>query len=111
MAKFVGVIGYAVPVEVSPGVWGSSVIEKPCRGDLIKNVGKYEPSGEVNDDINISNQISILCDPYAMKNIGCMKYLKFTFPHLGSAWKINSATVVYPRIQLDLGGVYNGEQA
>ena len=87
------------------------MIEKPCRGDLIKNIGRNEPSGEVHDDLSLANQVNIVADPYAMEHLGVMRYLKFSFPKIGGVWKINSAELIYPRVKLELGGIYNGEQA
>ena len=69
------------------------------------------PSGDVNDDISIANEVSIVADPYATDHVFAMKYIKFIMPNIGGAWKIESAEIAYPRIILTLGGVYNGEQA
>lgn len=110
MAKFYGIIGYADTTETEPGYWEPTIIERECSGDLKRNYRKTESSGKINDDINISNEISIIADPYATDHIFSMKYVKFICPQLGGAWKIESAEVVYPRITISLGGVWNGEQ-
>jgi hypothetical protein len=107
MAKFYGVIGYIDTVEVEPGVWEEAVIERPYYGDLIRNTSKFQPSGGVNDDINISNNISIIADPYANENFQKMRYAEF----MGAKWKITNVEIQYPRIILTVGGVYNGQQA
>lgn len=112
MAKFCGKIGYAETVEVEPGIWDTKkIVERECCGDLIKNLSKHEPSGDVNDDINIANEVNIVADPYATEHVFAMRYIKFDIPQIGGAWKISSADVSYPKIILTLGGVYNGEQA
>ena len=72
--------------------------------DLIKNNRKLESSDSVNDNINISNSISIISDPYANENFHKMRYAKF----MGTEWKVTNVEVQYPRLILTLGGVYNG---
>ena len=91
MAKFYGPVGYAVTEEVSPGKWVENITERLYYGD------------KVNDDINISNEISIVADPYAMENFHLMRYVGF----MGSKWKVTSVDVQFPRLILSVGGVYN----
>ena len=107
MAKFHGKLGYGITGETKPGVWVDQIIEKDIVGDFIKNTRQLENSGGVNDNININNSISIVADPYVTKNFHLIKYVKF----MGTAWKVKTAEVQYPRIILTLGGEYNGEQA
>ena len=110
MAKFAGTIGYVETVETEPGIWEEKTTERTYSGDLIKNYGKHENSGGVNDNINISNEISILADPYATEHFFAIRYAKFVMPKLGGAWKVTNAEVAYPRIILSIGGVYNVKQ-
>lgn len=105
MAKFYGNIGYIETVEVEPGIWEEQIVERPYYGDLTRNISKFQPSGGVNDDINISNTISIVADPYANENFQHMRYVEF----MGTKWKITNVEVNYPRLILTAGGVYNGE--
>ena len=107
MAKFHGKLGYGITGETKPGVWVDQIIEKDVVGDFIKNTRHLENSGGVNDNININNSISIVADPYVTENFHLIKYVKF----MGTAWKVRTAEVQYPRIILTLGGEYNGEQA
>lgn len=104
MAKFYGNIGYIETVEVDPGVWEPKVTERPYSGDLIRNTSRYQTSGEVNDDITINNDISIVADPYANVNFHHMRYVEF----MGAKWKITNVEVKYPRLILSIGGLYNG---
>ncbi len=107
MAKFYGKIGYAITEESIPGVWTEKVVEKFYYGDLLRNTRRIQSASQVNDSIDISNEISILADPYARENFHSMKYAEF----MGAKWKITSVDVQYPRLILTVGGVYNGEQA
>lgn len=105
MAKYFGKIGYSVTQETIPGVWEESVTERSYYGDLIKNTRRYQSADKVNDDLGISNEISILADPYAYENFHAMKYVEF----MGAKWKVTNVEVQYPRLILTVGGVYNGE--
>lgn len=109
MSKFVGVIGFLVTEEKEPGLNIPVPKEFSYRGDLLRNnIKRAENSDSINDNINISNQISIVANPYAKEHIYEMKYLKFRMPKLGGVWKITNAEVQEPRIVLTLGGVYSG---
>lgn len=107
MAKFYGVIGFAETVETEPGLWVEEITERRYFGDVLRNIGKYQTSGGVNDDITIDNQISIVADPYANQNFHYMRYVEF----MGTKWKITNIEVQYPRLTLSIGGEYNGQQA
>ena len=107
MAKFYGVIGYAVTKETAPGVWTEEIAEQSYYGDLTRNMRRLQDSGDLNDDINLANEISIVADPYANANFHSMRYVAF----MGAKWKISKVEVQYPRLILTLGGVYNGKQA
>jgi len=105
-AKFYGAIGYARPIESRPGVWIDSVTEQNYRGDVVLNQMRIQPSGMVNDNIDIDNSISIVADAYAYENLGFMKYVVWN----KVAWQIKSFSINRPRIVLQIGGVYNGER-
>lgn len=105
MAKFYGKIGYANTVETKPGVYEEQIVERSYYGDLIRNTRRLQSADQVNDDINISNEISVVADPYATNNFHTMRYAVF----MGTKWKISNVEVSYPRLILTLGGVYNGQ--
>ena len=105
MARFCGQIGYVKTVESEPGVWTEELSERTYYGDTIRNSRSINSANNINDSLNVTNSISIVADPYAKENFQYMKYVTF----MGVKWKINSATIEYPRITLNMGGVYNGE--
>lgn len=109
MAKFYGAIGYIVETESedNPDCTFEKPVEKFYKGDLVKNNRRLESSDEANDNVTISNQISIVADPYALSHIFAMRYVKW----MGTAWKVSTVDVETPRLILTLGGVYNGETA
>ena len=104
MAKFFGKIGYAETVETTPGVWEEKITEREYFGDLIRNTRSLQSGEQLNDNINISNEISIVADPFAYENFHSMRYVEF----MNAKWKISSIEVQYPRLILSVGGLYNG---
>lgn len=106
MAKFYGAIGYAHLSETSPGVWEEVITERNYYGDVIRNSRRLQSSDKLNDDINVSNEISIVADPFANENFHSMRYVKF----MGANWKVLGVEVQYPRLILTIGGVYNVQQ-
>ena len=108
MAKFYGKVGYIVQEETSPGVWLPKVTELPYSGDTIKNSSGWTPSNvSTNDNLKVSNQISIIADPFANLNFHNMRYVEF----MGGLWDITNVEVLRPRLILTIGGVYNGKKA
>ena len=104
MAKFYGVIGYAETVETKPGVWKEQITEKMYYGELVRNTRRLQTTDQLNDNINVANEISILSDPFANENFHFMRYVIF----MGTKWKVSNIDVQYPRLVLTLGEVYNG---
>lgn len=104
MSKWFGKIGYAVTGETDPGVWEDTIIEKNYYGDLISDKRKRQSSGNVNDNINLANVISIIADPFVIENCSHMAYAEI----MGVKWKITEVEVQYPKLILTIGGVYNG---
>lgn len=104
MNKFYGKIGYAITKETTPGVWVEQIVERSYYGDVIRNIRRLQSSENLNDDINVSNEISIVADAFANQNFHSMRYVEY----MGTKWKVSSIEVKYPRLILSMGGVYNG---
>lgn len=104
MAKWFGKIGFEEQVESAPGVWTPNIIERDYYGDVIRNTRRLQTADQVNDDITISNEISIVADPYAMNSFHSMKWVEW----MGAKWKAVSVDVQYPRLTISLGEVWNG---
>lgn len=105
MAKWYGRIGYAELKEIEPGVWDEQITEREYFGDSIRNTRLLQNSGNINDNINVGNQISIVADPYAVQNFHAMRYVEY----MESKWKVSTVEVQYPRLILTIGGLYNGK--
>lgn len=105
MGKFYGKIGYAITEETKPGVWTEQIVEKDYFGDLLRNISRrYENSGGVNDNLRISNDISIVADAFAYENFAYIRYVEL----MGAKWIVSNVEIQHPRLILTLGGVYNG---
>lgn len=104
MAKFYGIIGYEVTKETEPGIYEECIVENSYIGEVIKMSRRLQEVGKVNDDITLSNRISIIADPFANNNFHSMRYVEL----MGAKWKITEVEVAYPRLILTVGGLYNG---
>lgn len=104
MAKYHGKIGFVTFKEQVPGVDVEVVEEREYFGDVIRQSKRWEQTQQVNSNLNISNQISIVADAYARNNLFAIRYVSW----MGTNWEVSTAEVQYPRITLMIGGVYNG---
>lgn len=103
MNKWYGKVGYIETVEVEPGIWEKQETVRPYYGDLVRNSSKFQTSGGVNDNKDISTEISIMADPYADLHFHAIRYVEFG----GVNWKVNTVEPRRPRLILGLGGEYN----
>lgn len=103
MPKYCGLIGFAETVETAPGIWEERITERRYYGDVLRNTRRFQNSDGINDNINISNEISIISDPYASRNLQYIRCVEF----MGAKWKISNVEVQFPRLILTIGDVYN----
>lgn len=105
MARYYGMIGFVEVMEDDGfGVYDPKMIERPYYGDLIRNMKRDQAGAGVNDDITLQNDISIVADAYAYQNFHQIRYATF----MGVRWEVQTVDVQRPRLNLSLGGVYNG---
>lgn len=102
--KYYGAVGFGETMELYSGVWEDVITERKYYGEVIKNIHRWETSQSINDNINISNQISLLADPYAYSHLSTIKYVEFA----GAKWKVTNIDIQSPRLILTIGGVYDG---
>ena len=110
MARFFGEVGYGDSVEKFPGsgVWQDEISEFPYYGDVIRNTRRLDNDADrVNDNIAVSNSISVVADEYALEHFFNIKYVRWA----GVPWTVSSVEVRSPRLILNLGSVYNGPTA
>lgn len=106
MAKFSGNIGYVETEQTSPGVWTEKVIERHYYGDLVRHYNDWVSTDYANSNITFGQDISIVADPYMYGNLVNMRYVVYK----GTKWSIDNFEVDRPRVRINLGGVYNGDE-
>ena len=104
MTKFYGNIGFEHTVETSPGIWEPIVQPRKCAGDVLTSSRRFENGTGINDNLVLSTRLSIVMDKFVKENFSMIRYVEY----LGVKWKVTNAEILYPRIILSLGGVYNG---
>ena len=104
--RFCGKVGYVTTLETSPGIWEEQVVERTYRGDMYKNNARWQNGESINDDINMTSTISFVADAFAYEHFSRIKYVQF----MGVKWKVTQAYPQRPRIVVNLGGEYNGDE-
>lgn len=108
MAKYYGQLGYNEgQVETKPGVWEDVTVEKDIYGDVLNNNRRLNSGEYANNELTITNRISIVMDAYAQDHFYAIRYLRWA----GTLWTVQTVEVQSPRLILSLGGVYNGPTA
>lgn len=105
--KFHGTIGFWFnDAEVEPGRFLPHVEERPgYHGDVLRNnLRTQSVSDQQNDNLVINNRLSILSDLYLQQNWSSIRYVIWN----GVRWKVTNVELNYPRIILEVGGIYNG---
>lgn len=102
--KFSGKVGYGVTVVPSLGVHVDQIHERSHFGDVVRNSLKFREGESVNNDLSVSNSISIVADAYAREHFSAIRYVEWA----GAKWSVEDIEVQSPRLLLRLGGVYNG---
>jgi hypothetical protein len=106
MARFYGKVGYGVTQETpaNSGNWVDVITEVNYYGNVIRNTRALEEGQGLNNDISVSNSISILADEYANQHFFTIRYVEWA----GALWTVTNVEVQSPRLILKLGGIYNG---
>lgn len=108
MGRFYGKIGFSHTEEdpYNQGVWLENIVERPYYGDIVKQFRRISSNpSSVNDNVELSMEVSILADPYAVDHMYNMRYVDYM-----GKWKVTSVSVQMPRLILTLGGIYNVEE-
>ena len=101
--RYHGFIGYSVDVETYPGVWEEEIVEHEYYGNVIKQRINVQGEKTINPKITISNNISIIANPYAYEHVEAIRYVTY----LGKKWNVTDIEIQTPRIILTLGDIYN----
>ena len=106
MTRFCGNVGYGEAVETpaESGVWKDVITVRKYYGDVLRNTRQLVEGDNLNNDLTVSNSISIVADAYAYQHFFAIRYVVWS----GSLWKVTDVEVQRPRLILRLGGAYNG---
>ena len=103
--KYYGKIGYSISRETAPDVWTDVIEEYFYSGDVVRNyLRNQEKQTSTVDDISLSNQFSIVADPFAYSHFSTIKYIEW----LDQKWKVTGVEIAFPRLLLTIGGLWNG---
>ena len=102
--RFHGRVGYVDTVETKPGLWEEQLVFRTYYGDVLRNVKRDSLGSKVNADIQVTNQISIVADPYARDHFFKLRCVEWQ----GALWSVSDVDASQPpRLILSLGGLYN----
>ena len=106
--KYHGKVGFWMDdVEVSPGVYKPEIIERTYWWEISRNGRRWQPDNRANDNLKIENTVSILSDLFARKHFASIRYVVWNEARL----KVTNVTVDYPRIKLEIGRFYDGQNS
>lgn len=100
--KWFGEIGYFVESENEGGVVTNSYQKQEYYGDIIKNYKTNTSENAVNENFEINNRISVVADPYLISHFHKIAWISF----MDAKFKVRSVELQYPRLIVDLGGVF-----
>lgn len=106
MAKTTGFIGYVTQADDGFGVITPEALEQKIKGDLSRVNPRWSSGTTVAGEVTMSMSFSFLANKFAIDNLDNIRYFVF----LGKAWKVNTVQLKYPRVQIELGGAYNGQR-
>lgn len=106
MAKWAGKIGFAETVKGEDDISRTTIVEQSYKGDVLQNNRKWDDSERINGDFSISNRISVVAKDYMLTHLQYMRYITWQ----GAKWRITSVSVMYPRVILSIGDLYNGTE-
>lgn len=102
MARFSGKLGFVMTHETEEGVWLENIVELPAKGTIRSLYVRNDNSSSVNTNLRLTNEISILMDTKIQTYLESLKYVIFK----GSKWEVQAIGVAYPRLTINLGGLY-----
>lgn len=102
MSRFSGKLGFVMTRETEEGVWLEDKIEIPVKGTIRSLYVRNDNNSSVNSNLRLTNEVSILLDSKTQTYLETLKYVIWK----GSKWEVQSIGVNYPRLTINLGGLY-----
>lgn len=106
MNRFYGTVGFVSTEESasSPGVFVEKVVEKRYYGEFLSGGYRRDDNQAINPNIQLSNRVSLLTDPYAFKNASYIAYVSI----VGTKWAVSSIEYQGKRLICTFKGIYEG---
>ena len=104
MARYSGKVGFGANIESAPGVWVDEITERSYFGEVNRGDRMLTQGENLNNDLRVNNEISIVADAYASEHFFAIRYVEWA----GERWTVSHAEIRRPRLILQLGEVYNG---
>lgn len=102
MSRFSGKLGFVMTRETEEGVWLEDKIEISVKGTIRSLYVRNDNNSSVNSNLRLTNEVSILLDSKIQTYLNTLKYVVWK----GSKWEVQSIGVSYPRLTINLGGLY-----
>lgn len=102
MSRFSGKLGFVMTRETVEGVWLEDRVEIPAKGTIRSLYIRNDNSSSTNTNLRLTNEVSILLDSKIETYLETLKYVVWK----GSKWEVQSIGVNYPRLTINLGGLY-----
>ena len=104
MSRFRGNIGMnRGPVETDPGVFTQTIEEVEVSGE-IRGLGLRWQNAEMRDSLRARHVLSIITPEHSIIDFTEVVYIWWQ----GRQWSVVAIEYKRPRIELTLGGLYNG---
>lgn len=105
MARYTGVIGVrGSATETSPGIFESTVDELPISGEVRIKPSRWRGGELQHNELKANHVISIIAPESTISSWGTILYVTWQ----GKKWVVTGIEYIRPRINLNLGGLYNG---
>lgn len=105
MKRFSGSIGYlTTTINNDTGIPDKEVLIVKCYGEILQNDRVLGDSDVVYSDIRTNNRISIIADPFALKNFFNIQWILWN----KVKWTVKKVEVQGRRLILSLGERYAG---
>ena len=102
MPRFSGKLGFVMTRETEEGVWLEEKIEIPIKGTIRSLYVRNDNNSSVNTNLRLTNEVSVLLNSKIATYLETLKYVVWK----GSKWEVQSIGVNYPRLTINLGGLY-----
>ena len=104
MGKLACKIGFGINTEIEPDIWDDKIIERPYHGDIVRNARRFEQQTSLSGGVQFNNQYSIVGDSFLFEHLSDIRYIWYK----NQRWTM-VVEEAYPRINVTLGGLYNGK--